>query len=341
METFQPPAFGKEQNMTQLTDGFGRRFPYLRLSIIDACNFRCGYCLPNGYHAPKNRPSPLSVPEIQRLLQAFAGVGMRKLRITGGEPTLRKDLLEIIRTARAVSGIEKIAMTSNGCLLNTQGKDWLNAGVSHLNISIDSLDADLFHRITGHNRLPDILQGIENLLDDGFLNLKINAVLLRDVNNAQLPLWLDYIRERPVSIRFIELMQTGAQTEYFKMHHVRAEGLEKQLCESGWQLQNQQADAGPAREYVHEKYRGRIGVIAPYSDDFCTGCNRLRVTSMGDLRLCLFGETGITLRQLLHADSQQAELQALLVRQLRLKTIGHRLHFGVTGLTPHLASIGG
>jgi len=232
-------------------------------------------------------------------------------------------------------------MTSNGCVLKRQSRRWRDAGLTHLNISVDTLNAEAFHAITGHDRLPDILEGIESLLADGFDTLKLNAVLLRGLNDDQLPAWLEYLRTRPMGVRFIELMQTGTNRAYFDRHHYRAEALEQQLLASGWQLQPSAADAGPARVYRHPDYRGNIGVIAPYSKDFCAGCNRLRVTAAGDLRLCLFGNTGIPLRHYLGSDADTGALQSALISQLGLKAIGHRLHEGETGLVPHLASIGG
>lgn len=327
--------------MTVLADRFGRRFPYLRLSLIEACNFSCSYCLPHGYHARPGLPSTLSLDEIARLLRGFAGVGMRKVRLTGGEPSLRKDLTDVIAVAASTPGISKIAMTTNGCLLRKRRAEWQAAGLTALNVSVDALDRQRFAAITGHDRLDDILVGLDEALADGGLTLKLNAVLLRDLNDDQMPAWLDYLRDRPIGLRFIELMQTGTNHEYFQRHHYRAEQLEMQLQENGWQSLPRDAEAGPARDYAHPEYRGRIGIIAPYSRDFCAGCNRLRVTAGGDLRLCLFGNFGIPLRSLLQSDDQADELQAALISQLGLKTAGHGLHEGETGLTPHLASIGG
>lgn len=327
--------------MAVLADRFGRRFPYLRLSLIEACNFSCSYCLPNGYQALPGLPALLRKDEIARLLRAFAGVGMRKVRFTGGEPSLRKDLTDIIGLAAATPGISKIALTTNGCLLRKRRPEWQRAGLTSLNVSVDALERERFASITGHDRLDDILAGIDEALADGLPAVKINAVLLRGLNDDQLPLWLDYLRGRRVTVRFIELMQTGTNQAYFRQHHYRAEGLEALLLADGWQLQVKSEDGGPAREYAHPGFLGRIGVIAPYSRDFCAGCNRLRVTSRGDLRLCLFGNVGVPLRPLLQADTQADELQASLISQLGLKEIGHRLHAGDTGLTPHLASIGG
>jgi len=324
-----------------LADRFGRTFPYLRLSVIEACNFRCSYCLPNGFTARPGRPQPLSREEITRLLHGFAAVGLRKLRLTGGEPTLRRDLPELIASAAAVGGIESIGLTTNGTLLERRVERWREAGLTNLNVSVDSLDRAGFQAITGHDRLPEILRGIELARGLGFKAVKLNAVLLRGLNDDQLPAWRDYLRERRVTLRFIELMQTGDNRAYFERHHVRAEGLEQELRDEGWRLLPRALDAGPAREYAHPDYAGRIGVIAPYSKDFCAGCNRLRVTHTGDLRLCLFGNVGIPLRSLLQQDEDRERLVSALRTQLGLKAIGHRLHEGETGLTPNLSILGG
>ena len=327
--------------MPVLADRFGRRFPYLRLSIIEACNFRCSYCLPNGYQPRAGIEAPLRREEIARLLRAFSAVGMRKLRLTGGEPSLRRDLTEIISDAAAMPGVQKVAMTTNGVLLRRRIDEWKAAGLTSINISVDALDRERFARITGHDRLPDILAGVERALALGLSAVKLNAVWLRDLNDDQLPAFLDYLRERPVALRFIELMQTGTNRAYFEKHHLRADALEQQLRAQGWSELPRADDAGPAREYRHLDYAGRIGIIAPYSRDFCAGCNRLRITATGDLRLCLFGNVGIPLRPLLRSDEQADELQASLISQLGLKALGHGLHRGETGMTPHLAAIGG
>lgn len=324
-----------------LADRFGRRFPYLRLSVVPACNFRCTYCLPNGYHAAPGAAAPLSLDEITRLLRGFARVGMHKLRITGGEPSVRRDLTEVLRAAAAVPGVRKLAMTTNGTLLSRRLGEWMDAGLNAINVSVDSLDRASFARITGQDRLDDILAGIDMALAAGLPAVKLNAVLLRDVNDRELPAWLDYLRDRPVGLRFIELMQTGDNLAFFRERHVRAETLEVQLREMGWEALPRAEDAGPAREYRHADYAGRIGIVAPYSKDFCSGCNRLRVTATGDLRLCLFGEFGIPLRPFLQDDGQLDDLVRAIGGQIGQKERTHHLHEGRTGITPHLASTGG
>lgn len=329
-----------ETAMSQLTDGFGRSFPYLRLSLTEACNFRCSYCLPDGYQAD-GRPQFLAVDEIERLVRGFAALGMHKIRLTGGEPSLRKDLQQIIATVAKVPGIRKVAITTNGCLLPRHLPGWHRAGLTALNVSMDSLQRERFHAITGHDRLPEIMQGLNLAQALGLQSIKLNAVLLRGLNDDELPAWMEFLRERPISVRFIELMRTGDNREYYERHHLRADVVIEQLLAAGWSERKRAADAGPAREFSHPDHRGSVGIIAPYSKDFCKGCNRLRVTARGDLRLCLFGDFGVALRPLLQSDDDQDALLARITTQLGLKAAGHGLHFGQTGLTPHLASIGG
>lgn len=322
-------------------DRYGRQFPYLRLSVVPACNFRCTYCLPNGYKAVPGSAGALSIPEITRLLRGFASLGMHKLRITGGEPSVRHDLTEVLRAAAAVPGVSKLAMTTNGTLLTRRLGEWMAAGLGALNVSVDTLDPDSFARITGHPHLADILTGVDRAISAGLPSVKLNAVLLRGVNDNELGAWLDYLRDRPLELRFIELMQTGDNLAFFREHHLSVEALETPLKESGWTLVPRAADAGPARTYRHADYAGRIGFIAPYSRDFCSGCNRLRVTATGDLRLCLFGEYGTPLRPWLQADDQCEELVQAITGQLMHKEKTHYLHQGRTGMTPHLAATGG
>ncbi len=326
--------------MIQLADLHGRRFSYLRLSITEACNFSCTYCLPDGYKACGDT-NFLGVDEIARVARAFARLGLQKVRITGGEPSLRKDLSRIIQTVANTAGVKQVAMTTNGCLLDKKLDEWKSAGLTALNISVDSLDTNRFKQITGHNRLPQILSSLDRALTMGFDAVKINAVLLKDENDAELERWFDYLRTRKTSVRFIELMQTGDNQEFFKAHHVSAASLERKLCALGWQLAERAVSAGPAKEYWHPDYAGRIGLIAPYSKDFCVGCNRLRMTARGDLRLCLFGEAGRPLREYLQDDDQIDALMLAIQNAMFFKTEGHQLHQGITGATPHLASLGG
>lgn len=322
-----------------LQDSFKRRFSYLRLSVTESCNFRCNYCLPNG-SACDNKSAELTLPEIKHLVHGFAYAGTSKVRLTGGEPTLRRDLCDIIATVRTTNGIKDVALTTNGYRLNKDIHHWLDAGLTALNVSVDSLDADTFHLVTGQDRLPDILAGIDRALALGLSKVKINTVLLRQYNGRSLNTFLDFVRDKPISLRFIELMQTGDNGAFFKAQHVNGQSIISQLTATGWQLIPRLANAGPALEYAHPDYLGTIGLIMPYSEHFCDDCNRLRVSSTGQLFLCLFAEQHQNLRQLLQQDNPLA-IAAFLQEQLSFKPFSHQLANAQTGKTRQLAMIGG
>ena len=327
-----------------LKDSFGRKFPYIRLSITDVCNFKCGYCLPNGYKVDRsdNRKF-LHLDEIRRLAKVFLKLGVCKIRLTGGEPTVRKDFFEIIKILKNEVGIKKIVITTNGYHLDEKAKMLVDSGLNGINISIDSLDRNIFKTVTGHDRLPEILKGIEILQDLDFANIKINAVLLNGINVTEKDFnsWGEFIKKNKVDFRYIELMQTGDNLDYFNKYHVSSKIFKDYLNKNNWIYQTFGKDAGPALNYINLDYRGKFGIIAPYSKDFCRSCNRLRITSRGDLRLCLFGNTGISIRHLLQKDDQIEELQDLILGQMKFKKESHYLELGETGLTKNLSTTGG
>ncbi|VAX05128.1 Cyclic pyranopterin phosphate synthase (MoaA) [hydrothermal vent metagenome] len=323
-----------------LVDKYDRAFPYLRLSITDICNFRCEYCLPDGYKCG-SKSKFLSLDEIRRLVTAFAELGVWKIRLTGGEPSVRNDFIEIINIISNARGVETPAFTTNGYRLKANAQKWYDAGMRNLNVSIDSLNREQFHKITGHDRLVSVLEGVEKSLEVGYDSVKVNVVFLKGVNDNALPDYLDYVRRRPVTVRFIELMQTGDNLEYFKKRHLSAEVIQTKLLEGGWTRNIRINGAGPAVNFTHPYYMGAIGLIAPYSKDFCAGCNRLRITATGDLRLCLFGEIGVPLRDLLQHDDQKQALQERVMKQLDYKKSSHFLLQGETGLIPNLSATGG
>lgn len=324
-----------------LTDAIGRRFEYLRLSVTDVCNFRCTYCLPDGYRKQPGRPADLGIDEMARAVTAFARLGLWKVRLTGGEPTVRADFTDIARAISAVPGIRRVAMTTNGYRLAKHAVEWRQAGISAVNISIDSLDPARFASITGHDRLGQVLGGVKAAQDAGFDSVKINAVLMRGINDDELSSMIDFVTEHGVSLRFIEVMRTNDNAAFFEARHLPGQSVIERLEAAGWTRLARVAGAGPAVEYGHPSASGRIGIIAPYSDDFCASCNRLRLSSSGKLHLCLFGDGGIDLRQYLQADGQTDALIEAIARLTRTKAPSHRLHIGNSGATPHLASIGG
>lgn len=323
-----------------ITDGFGRRFPYLRLSVTDVCNFRCTYCLPDGYQKTDCDPF-LSPDEIERLVKAFASLGVWKIRLTGGEPTVRSDFLEIARRVSGTMGIRKLVMTTNGYRLPQRARSYFDAGIRGINISIDSLDPRKFHEITGHDRLGEVLEGMQACFDVGFEAVKINAVLLKGQNDDELDKMISFVMDKPVSLRFIELMRTRDNQEYFMIRHFPGSSVVERLERMGWEMAPRTEGAGPAVEFTHPDSKGTVGLIAPYSKDFCKTCNRLRVSAKGALHLCLFGEGGYSLRDFLQSDDQQEELKEKVLGLMNYKQSGHFLHQNNSGATPHLASIGG
>ncbi|MEI6858666.1 MAG: GTP 3',8-cyclase MoaA [Shewanella sp.] len=326
--------------MSQLQDKFGRRFHYLRMSVTDICNFKCTYCLPDGYR-PDGRAQFLGLNEIDHLIGAFSEVGTQKIRITGGEPTMRKDFTDIIRVVADNDKIKTIATTTNGYRLEKHAKEWYDAGLRRINVSVDSLDPHMFYQITGQNKFDEVMRGIDAALEAGFERVKVNAVLLKGLNDKDLPRFLHWIKNTPIDLRFIELMETGLGRDYFNAHHLAGSDIRAKLVEDGWSLDAPAVDDGPAQNFSRDDHKGRIGLIMPYDNHFCASCNRLRVSAKGKLHLCLFTENGVDLRDLLQHQDQRVELVKRLHGQLATKKETHFLHDGITGVTQHLASIGG
>lgn len=333
-------SYLERRQAVHLSDGFGRSFKYLRLSITDVCNFRCNYCLPDGYRKCAG-PGPLSVNELRRAAAAFSDLGVRKIRLTGGEPTTRSDFETIAATIADLPGVDTLALTTNGYRLSRKAQIWRATGINALNVSLDSLDRATFHKITGHDRRDEVLAGVEAALEAGFESVKINVVYMRGINDQEIGDFIALAKRRPVSVRFIELMETGDHAHFFKQHHISTDVIDLQLRRTGWTQQLKAVDAGPSRDFVHPDYKGSIGLIAPYAKDFCKSCNRLRLSSQGNLHLCLFGNFGIPMRQYLEANGQIEDLKLALMRAVTRKEAKHHLAVGLTGQTANLSSIGG
>jgi cyclic pyranopterin phosphate synthase len=326
--------------MPTLQDSFGRRLHYLRLSVTDRCNFACEYCLPDGCRA--GGKAPLTAREIGRLCAALAELGVWKVRLTGGEPTLRPDLPELVRIVAGTPGIRRVGLTTNGYRLRGLAEGLRARGLSSLNVSVDSLDAARFARITGSPRLADVVAGVDAALAARVPSVKVNAVLLRGLDEPELDRFLAWTRTLPLTVRFIELMRTGSNAEYFERNHLPVGELRARLVRLGWAELPRDACDGPATNWAHPYHAGKVGIIAPYAAGFCETCNRIRVSATGDLRLCLFGERDdVPLRPLLQSDSQRPELVARVADAVARKPRSHRLAEGSSGRTESLAVIGG
>lgn len=338
MQSIPIKNVGNEQG---LIDQFQRRYTYLRLSITDVCNFRCNYCLPHGYCRPESKQTFLTLDEIRRLATVFADLGTEKIRITGGEPTLRKDFLDIAQTIAQTNGIRKVALTTNGYRMERDVALWKESGITDINVSVDSLDPRQFQLITGENKLQSILNGIDKAFAVGYQKIKVNAVLMKQYTAHELDNFLAWIKHQPIQMRFIELMETGEMDEFFKAQHLSGQSILNRLQNEGWQLQQKALSDGPAKVLKHPEYIGEIGLIMPYEKNFCASCNRLRVSATGKLHLCLFGEEGVDIRDLLQSDDQQIQLENRIKAALQGKREHHYLHIGDSGVRDNLASIGG
>jgi cyclic pyranopterin phosphate synthase len=323
-----------------LRDALGRDLHYLRLSLTDRCNFRCVYCLPDGCGRPAPE-APLSVDEIGRLAAAFAALGFWKVRLTGGEPTLRKDLCDVVARVARTGGVRRVGLTTNGLRLAELADDLARAGLTSVNVSVDSLDPARFEEITGSPGFARVVQGIDAALAAGIPAVKVNVVLLRGTALPEIERFVRWTRRAPLTIRFIELMETGDNGALFRRERVSAEQVREILEGDGWTPVVREHGDGPALNYAHPGHVGRVGIISAYREGFCDACNRLRVTATGDLRTCLFGDDGVSLRPLLQHDGGLDATMRLVRWAVETKPASHDLARGHCGSTRHLASTGG
>lgn len=344
-DCFDTVFYGNEftlatSNSTEkLTDNFQRKLTYLRLSITDFCNFRCNYCLPNGYQG-KRPNNELTQQEIATLLAGFAALGTTKVRLTGGEPSIRHDLPDLIRLIKNTEGINTACISSNGYKLGKHLSAWHDAGLDKLNLSIDSFNPTIFHKITGYDGLPALLRDIDKLLYSTSITLKLNGILMAHTAYDNLMAALDFVKDRPIAYRFIEFMQTSDNSQLFFAEHTSSQHIKTYLIKHGWRAQMRATDGGPATEYSHPDYVGKIGLIEPYSPKFCDHCNRLRVSSQGQVHLCLFDSQNYDIRPYLTQGDTQGLIQALQAL-MPIKPEHHHLHSADSGMMHNLSLVGG
>lgn len=278
-----------------MIDTFGREIYYLRLSVTDRCNLRCRYCMPaDGICNKKRHEEMLTEEEMVMAVRAAASLGIRKLRLTGGEPLVKKNILSICERCAAVDGIRELCMTTNGTLLPTMAGALKAAGVSRLNISLDTLDAEKYAAITRVGVLDEALRGIEAALDAGFAGIKINAVLIGGFNDGEIPALAELTRRWPVDVRFIELMPMTENETFGKNAYVPDEAILTALPELVPAPQND----GVARLYRLPGAKGNVGLISAVSNHFCAGCNRIRLTADGKLKPCLHSDQEYSIKGL-------------------------------------------
>ncbi len=335
-----PPGDGEP---TRLVDAFGRRLTYLRVSVPDRCNLRCVYCLPENAEFPFADRDFLTPAALEAVVGALVGLGIRRVRLTGGEPLVRRDILEIVRRVRALPGLEDLALSTNGTELARLAPHLKAAGIDRVNVSVDTLDGERFHEITRRGDLERVWQGVEAALVAGFDPVKLNSVLLADHRPEDVDRLVDLTLDRPLHVRFIELMPTAANAHLYPDQFRSADWARARIEARYGTLQPAAPEnrTGPARAFRIRGARGIVGFITPLSHTFCHDCNRLRLTARGELRLCLFADRVFPLRHLLSEADPRAALEAEILRLLAEKPEEHHLARGDYGNLASFMQIGG
>jgi cyclic pyranopterin phosphate synthase len=323
-------------------DQFGRKIHYLRISLTDHCNLRCIYCMPEDQTFRPN-PELMQDDEIALLTRLFASLGFDKIRLTGGEPTVRKNIVEIVRTIASTPGIEAVSMTTNGILLKKLAQPLAKAGLKRVNVSIDTLDPEKFKRLTRWGKLEDVWDGILAAEQAGMKPVKLNAVVVKGYNEADVIELARLTIERPWQVRFIEMMPFAGVTDVQTGQVITAAQI-KERIESGvgkLQLSNDGKLDGEARIFHIPGARGNVGFISSVTAPFCDSCNRARLTADGRLRLCLLRENEVDLLTPLRAGASIEDLRRLILDGIWLKPWGHGLAEGVIPLNRVMNEIGG
>ncbi len=307
-----------------MIDQFGRRVEYLRISVTDKCNLRCVYCMPMEGLPWLKREALLSYEEIERIVRTMAGMGLKRVRITGGEPLVRRDLPELAAMLSRVPGIEDLSLSTNAVLLAEHADALRAAGVHRLNVSLDSLRPDRVDEIARRpGSYPKIMDGLRAAEEAGFAPIKINVVLIRGQNDDEIEDFARITRERPWHIRFIEMMPTGANLDLSAGSFVScAEALRRVRAIEQLEPVDGPFGNGPARYHRFPGAPGTVGVITPMSHNYCDRCNRMRLTADGQLRPCLFGSLQTNLRDPLRAGD---DIRPLIEETLRVKPERHHL----------------
>jgi GTP 3',8-cyclase len=311
----------------RLVDRFGRTVDYLRLSVTDRCDFRCVYCMAEEMvFLPKFQI--LSLEEIYSVAEVFVGLGVRKIRLTGGEPLVRRGILGLIERLGVMPGLDQLVMTTNGSQLAKYAKDLYRLGVRRLNISLDSLRPERFQELTRTGDLSKVLNGIHAAGEAGFEHTRLNAVILRHRNDDEVIELVEFVRQHQLHISFIEEMPLGAIDEHSRYKAFVSSAELRSLIEKHYPLtpvsENAGDPSGPARYYKMEDSSSLVGFISPHSHNFCHLCNRVRVTAEGRLLLCLGNEHSVSLKELLRSHpGDSAILQEAIVRAIELKPERH------------------
>jgi GTP 3',8-cyclase len=305
-----------------LTDRFNRAHTYLRIAVTDRCNLRCVYCMPATGVVWKPRNQILTLEEVLRIAQLLVPAGIDKIRLTGGEPTVRHNLTWLIRELATIPGLQTLAMTTNGVLLAEQAAALRSAGLHRLNISLDTLRRERFERITLRDDFARVIAGIDAALAADFAPIKLNVVVINGLNDDECADFVDFARTRPLHIRFIEFMpfpgNAWTRDQYLPWRQLLTRLQAQFQLEPGTE-----PDPGVARTYRIPGHAGTISFISPLSDEFCVNCNRLRLTADGSIKSCLLHPAELNLRQALRAGASNPELLAMIQQALQQKKLAH------------------
>ncbi len=314
-----------------LADAFRRPITYLRISVTDRCNLRCTYCMPEAGLPWIPKPEILSFEEIERIVSAAASAGVRSIRLTGGEPLVRRNLARLVGRLSAIPGIDDIALSTNGLLLAEQVEALAEAGLRRANISLDTLRPDRFESIARRPGLERVLAGIDAAIAAGLAPIKLNCVVMRGSNDDEVVEFANLTRERAVFVRFIEMMPVVDNVDAQRDAYVSADEILERIRAVGTlEPSAGPGGNGPARYFAFPGAPGAVGVISPLSHDYCETCNRVRLTADGRLRLCLFGDYEIDLRTPLREGASRSEIAALLHGGMLIKPERHHLRLGET-----------
>ena len=316
--------------MALLTDRYQRPIDYLRVSITDRCNLRCLYCMPLGVPVKLDHEEILSYEEFLRLIQIAVNMGINKVRLTGGEPLVRKGVVDFCSRLTKISGLQSLSLTTNGVLLEELGQDLYAAGIRRINVSLDTLQREKFLRITRCDEFDRVWRGIQAAERVGFNPVKINVVVMRGINDDEI---LDLARlslHHPYHIRFIEFMSINNDSQWTLQHYFSADEILAKLRKVGSLEQVvAQHTNGPARHYRWPDAAGMIGIISPISHHFCPTCNRIRLTADGKLRNCLFSDQEVDIKSSLRQGATDSELSQFLRDSIVNKPEKHSLQSDV------------
>lgn len=305
-----------------MIDQFGREIDYLRISVTDRCNLRCVYCMPQEGIPLYEHKDALTYEEIVTICRCVCRLGIRKIKLTGGEPLVRKGLTELVRKIKEIPNIEEVTLTTNGILLGDMLEELKEAGLDGINISIDTLNADKFRKITRMGELDKVLAALKKACTMGFQSIKVNSLIMEEMNRSEVVHLASLAKEYPVSVRFIEMMPIGSGEGF---HPVYQEALMEDLQKVYGELSpfDKVIGNGPARYFELPEFQGKIGFISAVSHEFCKGCNRIRLTCDGNLKLCLQYKNVLNIKELLRRGTKEDQLTEIIRMAIFLKPENH------------------